>query len=249
MFHLVNLPTPRRRLAYRYHVKSDPAERLRALTRRTVDHWLARGRLLSHRELSLLEHLDAAVVSQYAGEVLRKMDDRLPVVASSDDGPSSPRGYQGEPLSHHNMVCLVLAARGTHEAAEGLVEAIDAERILPPPSEVPYHLPWIAALAIATRDPWPEVDRWLAEQLPRLDGLIDGAQDAPQLGATAAGVLLARHGEATSAFRLQPTTERSFSRFAVSGYRFADEAARQSVMTWWDERASRPAIQPAEHQP
>ena len=56
--------------------------------------------------------------------------------------------------------------RGTKEAMPKLIEAIDNGNFLPPTSREPYHLQWLAALAIAQRDPWPEVDDWLAGLIP-----------------------------------------------------------------------------------
>ena len=41
VFHLVNLPTPRRRIAYSYYVKTDPAARMLKLSRRTLDRLLS----------------------------------------------------------------------------------------------------------------------------------------------------------------------------------------------------------------
>ena len=44
----------------------------------------------------------------------------------------------------------------------GCWQAIQHKRFLRPSSLGPYELPWLAALSIAARDPWPEADAWLA---------------------------------------------------------------------------------------
>src|SRR5262249_10579265 len=61
IFHLLNLPTPRRRLAYTYRAKRDEGTRLKELSQRTVDQVLADKRILSEQEITILMQLDSAV--------------------------------------------------------------------------------------------------------------------------------------------------------------------------------------------
>jgi hypothetical protein len=53
IFHLVYLPTPRRRMAYTQYVQTDEAKRLAAISRRTLDRMLEKNRLLSEPELDV----------------------------------------------------------------------------------------------------------------------------------------------------------------------------------------------------
>ena len=74
-FHLVNLPTPRRQIAYNYYVQSDPAVRLAKLSRRTLNRYLAEKRPLSDPELGMLGQLDAREVSAFAARYFFLIDD------------------------------------------------------------------------------------------------------------------------------------------------------------------------------
>ncbi|MBX9792161.1 MAG: hypothetical protein K2Y37_24820 [Pirellulales bacterium] len=163
-FHLVDLPTPRHRLAYNCDVERPAAIRWAEITERTLGWMIARGQPLSLGELSMLEGLDAEAVSRFAGRYLRKVDDSL-----YDDGMQSRLVGQ---LSRHQNLCCLLARVGTPAAVPGIVAAIEAGRFLPPKAEAPYHWAWLAALAIANREPWPESDEWLAGLVARTDPLV-----------------------------------------------------------------------------
>ena len=114
------------------------------------------------------------------------------------------------------MICACLAAEGTKDAIPGLTKAIAQERFLPATNHAPYRLHWLAALSIAARDPWPEVDAWLADRIGQSEPLVGSEASAPELGATAAALLLGRHGQSPGAFglhlerrsALDPTTRR-----------------------------------------
>ena len=74
-FHLVNLPTPRRQIAYSYYVKTDPAARLAKISRRTLDRFLAEKKALNDSELGMLGQLDAHEVSRFASRYFLLMED------------------------------------------------------------------------------------------------------------------------------------------------------------------------------
>jgi len=231
IFHLVNLPNPRRRMAYTHKAKIDDAVRLRALSRRTLARFLDEKTPLDEAELVMLAQLDAGEVSRFAAEYFFAVEDeQLP--------PSGRRRLGGRP-SRFGMLCGELAVRGTNEALPGLQRAIDKGRFLPPTSMAPYRMHWLAALAVALRDPWPEVDQWLAETLQRDVALADGDADGPQLGATAAAILLERHDRQPSSFDLQPAPAAELLRLAIDGYRFSGEEARKKVLDWWQGEKDR----------
>jgi len=231
IFRLVNLPNPRRRMAYTYQSKVDDAVRLRALSRRTLDRFLKEKTPLSEAELVMLAQLDADEVSRFAPKYFFAVEDgQLP--------PSGKRRLGGRP-SRFGMLCGELAVRGTHEAVPGLMRAIDRGRFLPPTSMAPYRMHWLAALAITLRDPWPEVDDWLTEIVERDVVLVEGDPDGPQLGATAGAVLLERHDRQPSSFDLKPAPAAELLRLAIDGYRFSGEEARKQVLDWWQGEKDR----------
>ena len=67
MYYLVNLPTPRRRLAYDYHLKRDESERLADISQRTLDDFLAKRRPLDELHVMMLRQLDPRTVSRFVG--------------------------------------------------------------------------------------------------------------------------------------------------------------------------------------
>jgi hypothetical protein len=229
LFQLVNLSTPRRRMAYEYLVKFDEARRLTELTRRTVDRFLRLGRPLTEPELLMLPNLDAKEVSRFAGQFLLAVDDEN----LAAEGPE----YLGGRPSRHGLLCVFLAQEGTREAVPGLLEAIRRGRILPPSPAAAYELPWIAALAIAARDPWTEVDPWLAGLIARTDPLVTGVKgDQPELGATAAAALLTRHRQKPADFGIEPARQSTLDQLHVPACRFVAPSWREKVLKWWEEQ-------------
>jgi len=231
IFHLVNLPTPRRRMAYSYYVKIDEATRLATLSRRTLDRMLSESRKLAEVELMMLAQLDPKEVSRFAGRYFALVEDE-------QLKPSGTRRTFGRP-SRHGMICAQLATEGTKEAIPGLLEAIEKGVFLPPTSLAPYRIHWLAALSIAQRDPWPEVDAWLAEQIARTDDLVEGRHDGPELGATVAGVLLKRNRQDHARFGLRPVAEAMLLRLGIDGYRFTSDEEREKVRQWWERESAR----------
>ncbi len=171
MCHLVNLPTPRRRMRYTYEAKRDEQQRLAELTERTLRAYAAERTHLTDLQILLLDELHPATVSRLIGDYFLAVDDRR-----------LEQGYNfgGINVSHHGRICSVLSSLGTREVAPGVLQALRQQRFLPPlAGEAPYDWPWIAALTIADRDPWPEADAWLASLIDRRELLYLGkdAQD------------------------------------------------------------------------
>ena len=234
-FRLVNLTSPRRQMAYLCEWQLDDArplskltgqnvwrtaeateaKRLSELSRRTFDWLLARRRSLSLPELHMIRQLDATELSRFAGVYFTTVNDRPVSARILDELPGVPLLPGGDPLdaigsgqpSQHGMICEILAAEGTREAADGLVRALGSNRFLPPTAQAPYRFPWIAALAIANRDPWPEVDAWLATLMGRTEPLVENRVGGPDLGGTAAALLLRATGNLStdSAYASYPT--------------------------------------------
>jgi hypothetical protein len=112
---------------------------------------------------------------------------------------------------------------------------MERKRFLSPTVKAPYRLPWIAALAIARRDPWPSVDQWLAQTVGRQEQLVVG-QGNLDLGATAAGILLARNGEEPGQFGLKEIEDTLLDNADLTGYGFENARDREAVQRWWSER-------------
>ena len=249
MFHLVNLSTPRQKMRYASLSQRDSRERLAQITRRTLGELLAARQRLSLEELFLLEQLDPTEVSRFAGEYVLLVDDQ----AIPED---AARAYVGRPptpghnpmgslydsvlASRHGMLCFLLALDGDKAAMPNLLRALEKNRFLPPTAKAPHRLPWIAALAIAARDPWPGSDAWLAPLVEKTDALIVGREPAPELGATAAAILLARRGEELPLFGLKAVADPLLERIGLTGYRFAFPDARQRVLQWWSAHQPKP---------
>jgi hypothetical protein len=223
-FHLVSLPTPRRRMAYMSCGNADEQKRLAALSRRTLDRVLADKRVLTEVELLMLEQLDPTEVSRFAGRYFLAVDD-------SQTAQSGPHRLGGRP-SRFGMICVRLAVDGSRDAMPGLAEAIAKDRFQPSTLLAPYRLEWLAALSIAARDPWPGVDGWLAGRVKQTEPLVE-SHAAAELGATAAAVLLRRHGQEPAAFGLLPVADPLLNHFHVNGYRFGGKEAGEKVRQWW----------------
>ena len=245
VFHLVNLPTPRRQIAYSYYVKTDPAVRLAKLSRRTLDRFLADKKLLSDSELGMLGQLDAGEVSRFASRYFLAMEDGR-VEDDLNQETSTSRSHLGRQSSRFGAICAQLALDGTREAAPGLLEALRQKKFLPPTPLGPYRLQWLAAFSIARRDPWPDVDAWLGENIDNQQTLIIDHEEAAEIGATAAGLLLARHQQNVEAFGLQPSADPQLAQLKLSGYRYAASSDRQRVQQWWKRQSEISKTKPTE---
>lgn len=230
MFHLVNLPTPRRRMAYEYEVKRDQRQRLAELSDATLRKLLAAKRSLDERELLMLRFLEPHAVSRFAGRYLTAVADEPILGLISADTTMDLRMFG----SRHGYLCGLLAERGTHEAAPGLLRVCQNDKLLAPTDESPFRLPWIAALAIARRDPWPGVDAWLEGLVTRSETLTTNGICQGQLGGTAAGILLERHGLSPEAFGLEATGDESLlDSMRFTAYQFRSPEQRQRMLAWW----------------
>jgi hypothetical protein len=231
LFHLVNLPTPRRRMLYASVSKSGEARRLATLSRRTLDRMLAEKRPLSRSEVWMLGQLDVREMSRFAGKYLNLVDDQ--------QWSTEPNYRFSVQSSRNGLICGLLAVDGTKDAVPGLLDALRQHRCLPPTSAAPYRLPWLAALSIAGRDPWPEVDAWLAGIASQTETLVEGRPDGPELGATAAALLLKRRGQRAAAFDIQPVPEPLLAQFRIAGSRFTSADARKRLQAWWDRQIAK----------
>lgn len=227
-FHLVNLPTPRRRLAYEYLSKTDERARLAALSERTLAAIAAEKRPLGEAELAMLRELDAAAVSRFAGGYFLAVGDPVPP-------DRTEQIHQGRASGYANL-CNLLVEIGTPEALPGLLAAIDAKKFPPPTAESPENWPWIAALAIAERDEGPKSDAWLAGLVASAEPLRSEGQNPPEIGATAAAILLARYREPLNDFGLESAEDRMLAEFGAPGYRFVLADGRQKVLRWLADR-------------
>jgi hypothetical protein len=231
-FHLVNLPTPRRRQQYECLLELPDAVRWAEISTRTLDRCLIQQRALVADELRMLQWLEPGAVSRFAGPYFRGVDDR----AYPQDGYFGQLGR----ASHHGVLCAILAEMGTREAVPGILEAVVDARFLPPNVNAPYDLPHLAALSIAARDPWSQVDAWLLDLAALPDALVHAEaapEPPPTLGATAAALLAARHGAAPADLGLVPAGQLQ-EWFAVEGFRYADGAGPDAVERWWRETAN-----------
>jgi hypothetical protein len=254
-FRLVSLPTPRRRMAYVACRNSDEQKRLAAISRQTLDRVLADKRSLSEPELLMLEQLDPAELSRFAGRYFLLADDR-------ETPQTGVRRLGGRP-SRFGMICVRLAVDGRKDAMPALAEAIAKNRFLPPTMLAPYRLDLLAAFSIAARDPWPEVDAWLADRVVQSESLVErpssridfrifdgsllrahgelleGLPSAADLGATAAALLLKRHGQQAAGYGLLPANDAVMEQLHVSGYRFGNKDGRAKIEQWWRQEKGR----------
>jgi hypothetical protein len=224
-FHLTNLPTPRRRLWYEQYVDVDEGQRLAAITRRTLERVIEEGRPLSDGELRLLDYLDADEISAYAGKYLMTIEDqKFPPGQTPGSGAHS----------RHAQYCAALALRGTNAAVPSLLEAIRARRVLPP-GDQSHDFPWVAVLTISQRDDDPRLDAVLGDLIERTDRLLpmNEAAEEYNLGATAAAVLLLRHGMPPQDHGLTSLGEPLMPEAKLAAYRFNSVEDRNRIKRWW----------------
>ncbi len=75
-FHLVNLPTPRFRMAYEFSIAGDEAARHARVSEKTLSQLLAARRLATTAELNMFRFLDHRAVSRFAGSYLLAVRDQ-----------------------------------------------------------------------------------------------------------------------------------------------------------------------------
>jgi len=257
IFYLINLPTPRRRLAYQYNITNSETRRLADMSRNTLDRILFEKRKLSSQELAyLIPYLDQRAVSRFAGKYFEIPDP----FGEKGVSPPAPPG-SGKPfdyLGQQRAFFQILYARGTHEAVPGLLKAIENKRFAAANAEHPQNLPWITALAIARRETRTEIDSLLASFVERTDRLLLGDVTGPDVGATAAAILLSRHGKSLAVYGVEPhespklrgpamfnTKPATYSTNSYSAgievndfsaFRFRSPEHRKKVLDWWKQR-------------
>ena len=199
---------------------------------------LAEKRPLTGPELRIIAQLDPKELSRFAGKHFNQVDDGPPVWPETPGNLRIAVARPSPGLSRFNWICTYLVAKGTKEAVPGLLKALKDRKFLPPTAADPHNYSWVATLAIAVRDPWPELDTWLAGSLDWENPIVKGRTDGPVVGATVAGMLLKRHAESPPAFGLTKATVSILHKHSVSGYRFATPDAREKVLQWWKQRAA-----------
>ena len=272
IFRLIYLPNPRRQMAYSYSAKADPAARLARLSRRTLDIYIAQKRLPDDNQLATLRELDAHEVSRFASRVFTTMKDGPVEVDFEQEVPFSQRpGWFGGRNSCFAAICAQLLTTGTREAAPGLVAALRQKKFRQPTPAEPYRLPWLAAFAIARRDPWPDVDAWLAENLdnpqtialdhdqsghrlrwatetPGTKGSLTGySEETATIGAMAAALLARRHACRPAALGLLRTSDKQMEALKLYRYSNGKPADIERVRQWWKAHPRRPWPRPMPH--
>ncbi len=154
-----------------------------------------RRRVFEDGELLVLAQLDPPTVARLLGEYFSHVPDEA--YDLSDVLPMLT-----DESSRHRAACLMLAVDGSHEVVPALVDAAKAGLMRELPNDQSHSIPWIAALSIARRDPWPEVDTWLESLIDRREPITFGGDAQCELGATAAAILITRHGETVERFNL-----------------------------------------------
>ncbi len=240
-FHLKNLPTPRRRLAYQYEVPTElsrerqqalDAARRKAITRNTCRRWLEEKRRLANRELDMLAVLDPEEVSLFAADYLATVpDERIP--------HDSPTAFGNG--SSHGLFCYQLSRIGTASAGVALQKAIDRKLVLLPVEETPYRMDWVALLVVAERYTWPGRDAWLAEHIASTDAINIHEPEAADVGASVAAVLVRASGGSESEFNLRRHEFPELIDLENPGFGFTRPEGRTAVEKWWRERAAREA--------
>jgi hypothetical protein len=227
MFHLINVPTPRRHLAYECQLKRDDSRRLQEISQRTLDDILEQQTVLAELQVLMLGSLDPGTVSRFVGPYFQSVSDHGLLDTSSD--------LAGQ-ITINGGICYMLTQMGTHEAVPALEQLARSGQLGKPGSDNPYQIAWIAALAIAQRDPWPGIDEWLATLIDDSTPLITNVDPSPQLGATAAGLLLDRQGVSTRPFGLEPAGQAVVERFRFSPYRFLSAKDHEDVRRFWEKQ-------------
>lgn len=241
LFYLTNLPTPRSRLAYEYWLKRDEGTRLAEITERTLEYFITRQTPLSEVEILMLAQLEPRAVSKFVGRYFTAVPDANLV--------STPNGLNGL-NSVHGGICLMLSRFGTQEAVPAIEKLARSGALGKPKYPNRVDVAWVALLAIANRDPWPDIDPWLAGLIDEKIPLTTDPQSPPELGASAAGLLLDRHDVSIQPFGIQPAGEALSDVYQFFGFRFTSDSDRESVKRWWQkQQAMNPTAAPAAAEP
>lgn len=185
LFHLVNLPTPRRWMAFEYASQDSGVKRLAMLTRPSLKKIIAEKEPLTEFDGFMLSILDRNAARDFALDYLESVDDAPITIRSRGN-------LEGPAPSSHLVLCEFLAGYGDVEAAIRLVAAIDKGRVGRNASGVDFA--WLAVLSILSSDSSTSADALLYRLAHRNAALIPNEPDAADLGATAAALLMIRKG-------------------------------------------------------
>lgn len=234
-FHLKNLPTPRRRLSYEFEVPTTlprskqlaiDAARRKPITKRTCDRLLELKRVLTGKELNMLEFLDPDEVSKFVGPYLQgTTDERLELKSVGSFGNGSS----------HGEFCYKIAMIGAAPAGPALAAAIEKRRVLEPTDDTPYRMDWLALLVLTDRVAWPGCDEWLAAQIDKTDPIKITEPQHATVGASAAALLLRRYGRTPSEFGLQQHSFVELIDLENPGYHFTEPEGAAAVKKWWSQ--------------
>lgn len=232
IFRLLNLPTPRRRMAFEIEAVRSERERFVEMSRCTVEAIVEDKRHLREVDIVMLSQLDPETVSAVADKYFEAVPDQSLGQAEYASGPYLGPGQRTE----HDAVCYVLAKIGTH-TAQAALEREAARRQLDPDA---MPLAQLALLAIAQRDPWPEVDAWLADLVAKEQPFVISPGQKADLGATAAALLLSRHGVPAEWYELEALDSATLESLGITPHRFKQPEKRAEVLRWWrDNRTNR----------
>lgn len=233
-FHIVNLPTPRRRMEFEsrlwaeYQTNLDQDRRLTEVSERTCRRLLEEKVPLSEAMIPTLLCFDGKVVSRFLSDWWKR-----------------PRTFPlpEEQAARESMLCFIASRTGTLETLPGLVSAAEKHALGKLSDERPVDLLWGAALCAAERTASKGSDDWLADHVRSEAPLLAGQMG--DVGATAAAALLKRYHRNPADWGLEPVPleramheqlERLSPGFRV--YYFARPAERARVLTWWREAAA-----------
>ena len=208
-------------------MKRDEATRLREISQRTLDHFLATKRVLDQTQVLVLAQLDPQVTSKFAAKYLDTIPNARLLSTISE---------LNEQSTVHAGICYVMTRVGTREAVPAIERVARSGRLGKPKYESPIQMAWIAALSIAQRDPWPGVDQWLADLLDDKTPLVTSIDPPPQLGPTAAAVLLDHRGVSTRPFGLD-AAEVIIGQCRFISYRYESDKDREEIQRWWQKEA------------
>ena len=223
------------------------------MTRRTLGPSLAKSRPLDDAQLWLLGQLDQPTVNHMLRDYFANVPDE-----PFDMSQLAP--MLSDVSSVHRTACLMLAMDGSHEVVPALVEAAKDRRFMALSIDEPQAMAWIAALAIAARDPWEGVDRWLAGLVECRDRISFGQQTRGEVGATAAAMVLLRNelqprefglaareplqrnlhdrfeAPVNAGYRQRMFEDRLFKQLGLTPFTFVDDEARIAVREWCADR-------------
>ena len=192
MFYLTNLPTARRRLLYEYQVKRDEAVRLREISERTVDHFLANKLVLDQTQVLVLAQLDPRISSKFAGKYLDTMPNARLLATAVE---------LNEQATVHAGICYVMTRMGTREALPAVERVARSGRLGKPRFESPIQMAWIAALSICAARSLARGRSVAGGAIGRHDTAGDQHRSAAATGTDGRGRALGSSGRVDAAVR------------------------------------------------